>query len=56
MPTYEFVCHHCEKRFSADMHISEHERDVPKCPSCHRKDGVEKLLSTFTAVTSHKSA
>jgi putative FmdB family regulatory protein len=56
MPTYEYFCHRCEQTFSADMHIAEHDRDLPECPSCHRKDQVEKRLSTFTAVTSHKSA
>ncbi len=38
------------------MHVAEHDRDVPECPECHRKDGVERRLSTFTPVTSHKSA
>ena len=39
-----------------EMHISEHEQGVPACPECHLADEVEKRLSTFTAVTSHKSA
>lgn len=56
MPVYEFYCGRCEKGFTEEMHVAEHERDVPKCPACHRKDRVEKRLSTFTAVTSHKSA
>jgi putative FmdB family regulatory protein len=56
MPMYEFFCRRCEKAFSTEMHIAEHDRDVPECPSCHRKDQVEKRLSTFTPVTSHKSA
>jgi putative FmdB family regulatory protein len=56
MPVYEFFCHRCEKAFTAEMHVAEHDRDVPECPQCERKDMVEKRLSAFTAVTSHKSA
>ncbi len=56
MPTYEFFCRRCEKRFTAEMHVAEHDRDVARCPTCHRKDRVDKRLSTFTPVTSHKSA
>lgn len=56
MPVYEYLCRGCEEEFTASMHVAEHERDVPECPRCHRKDRVEKRLSTFTPVTSHKSA
>lgn len=56
MPTYEFLCRRCEKSFIAEMHVDEHDRSVAECPVCHRKDKVEKRLSTFTPVTSHKSA
>jgi putative FmdB family regulatory protein len=56
MPAYDFYCRRCERGFTAEMHVSEHDHDVAKCPSCHRKDQVEKRLSTFTPVTSHKSA
>ncbi len=56
MPVYEFFCRRCEKEFAAEMHVSEHDHGVAKCPACRRKDKVEKRLSTFTPVTSHKSA
>jgi len=56
MPLYEFFCRRCEKAFLEAMHVAEHEAEVPECPQCHRKDEVEKRLSTFTAVTSRKSA
>jgi putative FmdB family regulatory protein len=56
MPVYEFYCRRCKKGFTAEMHVSEHDREVAECPSCHGKQEVEKRLSTFTAVTSHKSA
>lgn len=55
MPLYEFFCRRCEKPFAEVMHVEEHEVEVPECPKCHRKDQVEKRLSTFTAVTSRKS-
>lgn len=56
MPLYEFFCRRCEKAFAEVMHVEEHEVKVPQCPKCHKKDEVEKRLSTFTAVTSRKSA
>jgi putative FmdB family regulatory protein len=56
MPLYEFFCRRCEKSFSVVMHVAEHDAAVPRCPKCRRKDSVEKRLSTFTAVTSRKSA
>jgi putative FmdB family regulatory protein len=56
MPLYEFFCRRCEKAFAEVMHVEEHEAKVPQCPKCHKKDEVEKRLSTFTAVTSRKSA
>lgn len=55
MPVYEYFCRRCEKAFTAVMHVAEHEVEVAECPLCRKKDQVEKQLSTFTAVTSHKS-
>jgi putative FmdB family regulatory protein len=56
MPAYEFYCRRCEKPFTAVMHVSEHDAGAARCPKCRRKDKVDKRLSTFTAVTSRKSA
>jgi putative FmdB family regulatory protein len=56
MPVYEYFCRKCKKSFTAEMHVAEHERDLPPCPECGSKDGVEKQMSAFSAVTSHKSA
>jgi putative FmdB family regulatory protein len=56
MPLYEFYCRRCEKPFTAVMHVAEHDTGVPECPQCHRKDEVQKQMSSFTAVTSRKSA
>ena len=56
MPVYEYFCRRCEKPFTATMHVSEHDTTVPECPECKRQEEVEKRPSTFTAVTSRKSA
>jgi putative FmdB family regulatory protein len=56
MPVYEYFCRHCEKPFTAVMHVSEHESTMPECPECNRREEVEKRMSTFTAVTKRKSA
>jgi putative FmdB family regulatory protein len=56
MPVYEFYCRRCDEEFTAVMHVEEHEHDVAECPECHGKDHVERRLSTFIPVTSHKSA
>ncbi|WP_242354855.1 FmdB family zinc ribbon protein [Anaeromyxobacter sp. SG64] len=56
MPVYEFFCRKCQKPFTEVMHVAEHEAGVAECPECHSKADVEKRLSTFTAVTSRKSA
>jgi putative FmdB family regulatory protein len=56
MPLYEFYCRRCKKPFTAVMHVAEHDKKVAECPRCHRKKEVERRLSTFTAVTSRKSA
>ncbi len=56
MPLYEFYCRKCRKAFSASMSIAAHDRGVAACPKCGKKKDVEKRISTFTAVTSRKSA
>jgi putative FmdB family regulatory protein len=53
---YEYFCRKCEKSFTAEMHVAEHERDLPPCPECGSNHDVEKRMSAFNAVTSHKSA
>ena len=55
MPVYEFSSAASgQKPFTAEMHVSEHDAGVAECPECHRKEDVEKRLSTFTAMTSRK--
>ncbi len=56
MPVYEYFCTRCEEPFTAVMHVAEHEHELAECPKCKRKDSVQKRMSSFTAVTSRKSA
>ncbi len=55
MPVYEYFCTKCAEAFTAEMHVSEHEDSIPKCPRCGKKEDVQKRMSSFTAVTSRKS-
>jgi len=55
MPTYEYACQGCGKKFSEKMSFEEHERRKRiKCPKC----GSTKVRQTLSAVfvkTSKKS-
>jgi putative FmdB family regulatory protein len=54
MPTYEYECRGCNKKFSVILSISEHEKTKVSCPKCKGKR-VKQSLSTFTTKTSRKS-
>jgi putative FmdB family regulatory protein len=54
MPTYDFRCLKCHKKFSRVMTISEFVRRRQPCPSCGSKK-VEKQISGFFAITAKKS-
>jgi len=54
MPTYEYLCGACKKKFSVVQGISENERSKPKCPKC-KSTRVKQQISLFTAKTSKKS-
>ncbi|MEW5914096.1 MAG: zinc ribbon domain-containing protein [Thermodesulfobacteriota bacterium] len=54
MPTYEYRCQQCRKKFSLTMGITEHGRKKPACPKCKSKK-VRQQISGFTAITSKKS-
>jgi putative FmdB family regulatory protein len=56
MPVYEYWCRRCEKPFTEILHVAEHDARTPACPACQKSDHVERKLSTFTAITSRKSA
>jgi putative FmdB family regulatory protein len=55
MPEYEFYCKTCGKRFTAFMHVKEHDVGVAKCPECHDKRQVEKLIADVNVFTTRKS-
>jgi putative FmdB family regulatory protein len=54
MPSYEYVCKECKKRFTLFLTIAEYEKKRPACPKCKSKK-VEQVPAAFFAVTSKKS-
>jgi len=54
MPTYEYECLDCNKKFSVILSIPEHEKIKVSCPKCKGKR-VKQSLSTFMTKTSRKS-
>ena len=54
MPTYEFKCEKCKKRFSFLITVSEYERKKFRCPKC-KSTRVKQQITSFQAVTSKKS-
>jgi len=54
MPTYEYECQACKKKFMLIQSISEHGKTKASCPKCKSRK-VKQLISIFTAKTSRKS-
>ena len=54
MPTYEYRCGKCGRRFTVVQRISEHTGRAPACPKCHAR-AVRQLPSAFFAKTVKKS-
>ena len=54
MPTYDYHCPKCNKKFSLTMSIKDHDAGKVKCPKCGAKK-VEQLITLFQAKTSRKS-
>ncbi|MBW1704445.1 MAG: zinc ribbon domain-containing protein [Deltaproteobacteria bacterium] len=54
MPTYEFKCEKCKKRFSLMMTISEYEKKKIRCPKC-KSVKVKQQITSFQTITSNKS-
>jgi len=54
MPTYEYRCGSCGKKFSILMSMAEYGKRRVKCPKCG-KSRVTQIYSTFYAKTSKKS-
>jgi len=54
MPTYAYHCNECDKDFTLQMSVKEHDKDAVKCPDCNSKK-VRHKLEPFFAKTSRKS-
>jgi putative FmdB family regulatory protein len=54
MPTYQYRCDKCEKKFERSETISEHEASKAKCPKCGSKK-VSQVPGNVFVVTSKKS-
>lgn len=54
MPTYEYRCEKCGKRFTRMESISGHGAKRPVCPKCKSRK-VEQVFSAFYAKTAKKS-
>ena len=54
MPTYEYKCEKCKKRFSLMMTISEYEKKKTRCPKC-KSVRVKQQITSFETITSNKS-
>jgi putative FmdB family regulatory protein len=55
MPTYEYRCGNCGRRFTKIMSLREHQqRAKPSCPKC-RSRKTQQVPSTFQAVTGKKA-
>jgi len=54
MPSYEYKCGRCGKRFAVVQRISAHTGRAPACPKCKSRR-THQEFSTFFAKTSRKS-
>jgi putative FmdB family regulatory protein len=54
MPSYDFRCEKCKKKFTLNMSISEYDKTKFRCPKC-KSTRVKQLITPFQTVTSKKS-
>jgi putative FmdB family regulatory protein len=54
MPTYQYRCDKCGKKFERSETISEHETSKANCPKCGSKK-VSQVPGNVFVVTSKKS-
>jgi putative FmdB family regulatory protein len=54
MPSYDYRCPKCKKKFTAILSIGEHDAGKVKCPKCGGKK-LEQLITGFQVKTSRKS-
>lgn len=54
MPSYDYQCEKCNKKFTLVLSMKEHDAKKGKCPKCGGKK-LKQLLTPFIAKTSRKS-
>jgi putative FmdB family regulatory protein len=54
MPTYDFYCEKCKKKFSVHISIADFEKKKFACPKCKGKK-IRQQITAFQTVTSKKS-
>jgi len=54
MPTYDYECQDCKKKFTKILSISDHGKGHIICPKC-KSPKVKQSISAFTTKTSRKS-
>lgn len=54
MPTYEFECKKCHKKFTVEESYTEHSDHHERCPKCGSRR-VEQQMSPVYVKTSKKS-
>ena len=54
MPTYEYECKDCKKKFTVNLSVSEYGKGKVACPKCKSKK-VQRNITTFMTKTSRKS-
>ncbi|MBI4658366.1 MAG: zinc ribbon domain-containing protein [Verrucomicrobia bacterium] len=54
MPSYDYYCRKCGKKFTLTMTMSDHEKKKVKCPKCSSSQ-VAQQVGAFFATTSKKS-
>ena len=50
MPSYDFRCEKCKKKFNLSMTISEYERTKIRCPKC-KSTRVKQQITPIQIVT-----
>jgi putative FmdB family regulatory protein len=54
MPTYDFQCLECKKKFTLTMTWTDFDKRKPKCPKCGKRK-VEQVFGSQMVKTSKKS-
>ena len=54
MPTYEFECAKCTRKFNLYESVVEHDKHREKCPKCGSSD-IKSLISAVSIKTAKKS-